>query len=39
MGKQKQLKLDFETSVIIGNGLAAMSQGVDDGACQDYFSR
>lgn len=37
--KLRQPKLDFETSVVIGKGLAAMSQGVKDWGLRDCFGQ
>lgn len=37
--KLRQPKLDFETSVVIGKGLAAMSQGVKDWGLRDCFEQ
>lgn len=37
MPKVRQPKLDFETSVIVGKGLAAMSQGVKGWGLRDCF--
>lgn len=39
MPKQRQPKLDFETSVIIGRGLTAMSQGVENWGRRDCFAQ
>ena len=39
MPKQRQPKLDFETSVIIGRGLTAMSQGVENWGRRDCFTQ
>ena len=39
MPKVRQPKLDFETSVIVGKGLAAMSQGVKGGGLRDCFGQ
>ena len=37
MPKVRQPKLDFETSVVIGKGLVAMSQGVKGWGLRDCF--
>ena len=39
MPKVRQPKLDFETSVIVGKGLAAMSQGVKGWGLRDCFGQ
>lgn len=39
MPKARQPKLDFETSVIAGRGLEAMSQGVKDWGLRDCFEQ
>ena len=39
MPKQRQPKLEFETSVIIGKGLTAMSQGVENWGRRDCFTQ
>lgn len=39
MAKVRQPKLDFETSVIIGKGLEAMSQGVKNWELRDCFDQ
>ncbi len=39
MPKQRQPKLEFETSVIIGKGLTAMSQGVENWGRRDCFAQ
>lgn len=39
MPKVRQPKLDFETSVIIGKGLEAMSQGVKNWELRDCFDQ
>lgn len=39
MSKQKQPKLDFETIVIVGRGLTAVSQGVENWGRRDCFPR
>ena len=39
MPKARQPKLDFETSVIAGRGLEAMSQGVMDWGLRDCFEQ
>ena len=39
MPKQRQPKLDFDTNIIIGRGLTAMSQGVENWGRRDCFAQ